>query len=40
MRDEIQASKAATWREREADVYRRGVVVRNKAYKIKEKAKR
>lgn len=39
VKKEIQEEKVERWREHEADSYRRGVVVRNKAYKIKEKAR-
>ena len=39
-RKEVWEDKTARWKAYEADSYLRSVVVRNKVYKIKEKARR
>lgn len=39
-RKEVREDKIKRWTAYEADSYRRGIVVRNKVYKIKEKARR
>lgn len=39
-RNEVWKEKTERWKEYEADSYHRGIVVRDRVYKIKEKARR